>query len=134
MDNRRKYDYITNANEISINSTGITLSVDPPSLYTTIASRTTPAIEAIQVAHISPGDVILLRISDNIDVHGCAEIMTEMKQAFPCNQVLLCNDHVLKDIFILRPDPNLTIDIDANIDIDKMFSDIMKGNPNDFLH
>lgn len=85
MDNRRKYDYITNANEISINSTGITLSVDPPSLYTTIASRTTPAIEAIQVAHISPGDVILLKISDNIDVHECAEIMTEMKQAFPCN-------------------------------------------------
>lgn len=85
MDNRRKYEYINNAHGISVDSTGITLSIDPPSLYTTIASRTTPAIEAIQVAHISPGDVILLKISDNIDVHGCAEIMTEMKQAFPCN-------------------------------------------------
>ena len=88
----------------------------------------TPAIEAIKVAKVSPGDVILLKISDQIDVCQCNQILEEVQKAFPCNNVLLCNSHVLEDISILRPD------LDLAVDIDKMFSDIMKGNPNDFLY
>lgn len=87
-----------------------------------------PAVEAIKVAKVSPGDVILLKISDQIDVYQCNQILEEVQKAFPCNNVLLCNSHVLEDISILRPD------LDLAVDIDKMFSDIMKGNPNDFLH
>ena len=86
----------------------------------------TPAVEAIKVAKVSPGDVILLKISDQIDIYQCNQILEEVQRAFPCNNVLLCNSHVLEDISILRPD------LDLAVDVDKMFSDIMKGNPNDF--
>lgn len=49
-----------------------------------------------QVVNIQPNDVILLRISDNLDLRTCREIQKEMNETFPNNTTLLCNDHIFK--------------------------------------
>lgn len=90
-----------------------------------------------QVINIQPNDVILLRVADNLSLKDCKAIQKEMEQTFPENTVVLCNDHILKGITVLRGETekiNDTVDIKTTIDIDKLFNEIMRGNPNDFLY
>ena len=118
MENRRKYTY--NNTAATLNGTTSTCTGYP-----------------FQVVNIQPNDVILLRISDNMSVRECNLIQQEMEQTFPNNTVILCNDHVLKGITVLRSERTKSdevVDIQTGIDIDKIFDEIMRGNPNDFLH
>ena len=118
MENRRKYTY---------NNTAATLN------GTTGAYTGYP----FQVVNIQPNDVILLRIADNLSLKDCKMIQKEMEQTFPENTVVLCNDHILKGITVLRGETEKasdTVDIKTTVDIDKLFNEIMRGNPNDFLH
>ena len=90
-----------------------------------------------QVLNIQPNDVILLKIADNLSLRECQMIQKEMNETFPNNIVVLCNDHVLKGITVLRGETetvNDTVDIKTTVDVDKLFSEIMRGNPNDFLY
>ena len=90
-----------------------------------------------QVVNIQPNDVILLKIADNLSLRECQMIQKEMNETFPNNIVVLCNDHVLKGITVLRGETetvNDTVDIKTTVDVDKLFSEIMRGNPNDFLY
>lgn len=119
MDNRRKYTYIDNK---ATTSSGII------GTYTGYP---------FQVVNIQPNDVILLRIADNLSLKDCKMIQKEMEQTFPENTVVLCNDHVLKGITVLRGETKKasdTVDIKTTVDIDKIFDTIMRGNPNDFLY
>ena len=92
----------------------------------------------IQTIEVKPNDVLLLRISDNLDLNTCEAIQKEMNEAFPNNVTLLCNNHIFKGLTILRGNTakciNNTVDIYSGINIDKLFDDIMKGNQNDFLY
>lgn len=119
MDNRREYTYTDNK---ATTSSGII------STYTGYP---------FQVVNIQPNDVILLRIADNLSLKDCKMIQKEMEQTFPENTVVLCNDHILKGITVLRGEiekASDTVDIKTTVDIDKIFDTIMRGNPNDFLH
>ena len=118
MDDRRKYTYTNTATTLS--GTAGTYTGYP-----------------FQVVNIQPNDVILLRIADNLSLKDCKMIQKEMEQTFPENTVVLCNDHILKGITVLRGETEKasdTVDIKTTVDIDKLFNEIMRGNPNDFLH
>ena len=118
MDNRRQYEYntLTSTNGVI----GNLKSYD------------------IQTIEVKPNDVLLLRISDDLDLHTCREIQKEMNETFPNNTTLLCNDHIFKGLTILRCDSieqiDETVDIRTGIDVDALFDHIMKGHPNDFLY
>ena len=119
MEKRRKYAYIDNTATTLSGTTGT---------YTGYP---------FQVVNIQPNDVILLRIADNLSLKDCKMIQKEMEQTFPENTVVLCNDHILKGITVLRGETEKasdTVDIKTTVDIDKLFNEIMRGNPNDFLH
>ena len=90
-----------------------------------------------EVVNIQPNDVILLRISDDLDLHTCREIQKEMNETFPNNKTLLCNEHIFKGLTILRGEIETisdTVDIKTTVDVDKIFDVILKGHPNDFLY
>ena len=90
-----------------------------------------------EVVNIQPNDVILLRISDDLDLHTCREIQKEMNETFPNNKTLLCNEHIFKGLTILRGETKTvsdTVDIKTTVDVDKIFDTILKGHPNDFLY
>lgn len=118
MNNRRQYEYntLTSTNGVIGNLKGYD----------------------IQTIEVKPNDVLLLRISDDLDLHTCREIQKEMNETFPNNTTLLCNDHIFKGLTILRCDSieqiDETVDIRTGIDVDALFDHIMKGHPNDFLY
>lgn len=118
MDNRRQYEYntLTSTKGVIGNLKGYD----------------------IQTIEVKPNDVLLLRISDDLDLHTCREIQKEMNETFPNNTTLLCNDHIFKGLTILRYDSieqiDETVNIRTGIDVDALFDHIMKGHPNDFLY
>ena len=107
----------------------------PPSLQKTGTTGTWEGYK-IQKVSLDPGDVLLCHISANMDVHDCTHILDELQKAFPDNTVMLCNEHVLKGMTIIKPTEKVSeiVDIASNIDVDALFDSIMKGHPNDFLH
>lgn len=120
MDNRRTYAY-ADTNKASISGGVIGEYTGYP----------------FQVVNIQPNDVILLKIADNLSLRECQTIQKEMNETFPNNTVILCNDHILKGITVLRGETEKisdTVDILSTIDVDKMFEELLKGNPNDFLY
>ena len=107
MDNRKKYTY-TDTNNTSISGGIIGEYTGYP----------------FQVVNIQPNDVILLKIADNLSLRECQIIQKEMNETFPNNTVVLCNDHILKGITVLRGETEKvsdTVDIVSTIDVDKMF-------------
>lgn len=120
MNNRRQYTY-ADTNQASISGGVIGEYTGYP----------------FQVVNIQPNDVILLKIADNLSLRECQTIQKEMNETFPNNTVILCNDHILKGITVLRGETEKisdTVDILSTIDVDKMFEELLKGNPNDFLY
>ena len=107
----------------------------PPSLQKTSTTGAWKGYE-IQKVSLDPGDVLLCHISANMDVHDCTHILNELQKAFPNNTVMLCNEHVLKGMTVIKPTEKVSeiVDIASNIDVDALFDSIMKGHPNDFLH
>ena len=91
-----------------------------------------------QVVSLQPGDVLLVYISDDTDLDSYRSIMQTLKETFPNNKCMLCNEHVLKGLTVIRTAENKEIndvvDISTNVDVNKLFEEIMKGNPNDFLY
>lgn len=119
MDSRRKYTYADNKTNTLTGVTGAVTGYP------------------FQVVNIQPNDVILLQISDDLDLFQCKSIQQEMNETFPNNTVILCNNHVLKGLTVLRGETEKisdTVDIKTTVDIDKLFNEIMRGNPNDFLY
>ena len=115
MDNRRQYTYTNTAS-----TTGAWKGYD------------------IQAVSLNPGDVLLVHISSYMDLDDCRNIMEMLEETFPNNKCVLCNEHVLKGLTVIRAAETKKIDdvvnISTNIDIDALFDEIMKGNPNDFLY
>lgn len=88
----------------------------------------------IQVMEVKSNDVILLHISPDMDLYNCEALYAEVKKEFPNNTVLIVNKHVLEGISILRNGNTKISLIDDPVDVDKIFDEILKGQPNDFLH
>lgn len=123
------------------NATNV-ISVDDYSNY--LSSESTKGIVGTwkgyeaQVVSLKPGDVLLVHISDDMDLYSCRDIMQTLKETFPNNQCVLCNEHVLKGLTIIREIEREKIDdvvdISKVVDVDKMFEELLKGSPNDFLY
>ena len=92
----------------------------------------------VQAVSLNPGDVLLVHISSHMDLDDCRNIMKMLEETFPNNKCVLCNEHVLKGMTVLRAAENKKVDnivsISTNVDVDKLFEEIMRGNPNDFLY
>ena len=88
----------------------------------------------IQVMEVKSNDVILLHISPDMDLYNCEALYAEVKKEFPNNTVLIVNKHVLEGISILRNGNTKISLIDDPVDVDKIFDEILKGQPNDFLY
>ena len=125
----------------SVINEGDIISMDNRRQYTyTNTASTTRAWKGydIQVVSLNPGDVLLVHISSYMDLDDCRNIMKMLEETFPNNKCVLCNEHVLKGMTVLRAAETKKIDdvvnISTNIDIDALFDEIMRGNPNDFLY
>lgn len=92
----------------------------------------------VQAVSLQPGDVLLVHISSYMDFDDCQEIMKMLEDTFPNNKTLLVNEKVLKGLTVIRAEETKKIDdavnIATNVDIDALFNEIMRGNPNDFLY
>ena len=90
----------------------------------------------IQTIDIKPTDTILVHISDMLDLDDCRNIHTMLKEEYPRNTILLCNEHVLKGMTILRNSEKIDnkVSINTEVDIDKFLDEVLKGHKNDFLY
>lgn len=74
MDNRRQYTYKANPKEYSI-----------------------------QTLQVDPGDVILVHVSEDLDLDNVNAVYEELQKAFPYNSVLIANEYILKGLTIIKP-------------------------------
>ena len=116
-----------------------TISMDNRRQYTHIDGTTgTWKGYDIQTVSLQPNDVILVHVSDNLRLDECQQIMENLREIFPNNQTVLCNEHILKGMTIIRPEKTSKIDdkvdITSVIDVDTLFNDIFERNSNDFLY
>lgn len=92
----------------------------------------------VQAVSLNPGDVLLVHISSYMDLDDCRHIMKTLEETFPENKCVLCNENVLKGLTVIRAAEKKKVDdvvsISTNVDVDKLFEEIMRGNPNDFLY
>ena len=88
----------------------------------------------IQTVEINPNDVILLHISANLSLREIQAIEKEVRSEFPENRVLIVNKQVLEGMTDLRKGTAEISLIEDPVDVNKIFDEIMKGQPNDFLH
>ena len=88
----------------------------------------------IQTVEINPNDVILLHISSNLSLRDIQAIEKEVRSEFPENRVLIVNKQVLEGMTIVKKGSTAINFIEDPIDVNKLFDEIMKGHPNDFLH
>ena len=88
----------------------------------------------IQTVEVNPNDVILLHISPNLSLRDVQAIEKEVRSEFPENRVLVVNRQVLEGMTIVRKGTTAINLIENPVDVDKIFDEIMKGQPNDFLH
>lgn len=88
----------------------------------------------IQTVEINPNDVILLHISSNLSLRDIQAIEKEVRSEFPENRVLVVNRQVLEGMTVLRKGTTEVSLIEDSVDVNKIFDEIMKGQPNGFLH
>ena len=74
MDNRRKYEYKANPKEYSI-----------------------------QTISVEPSDVILVHVSEDLDIDTVNQIYNELQKSFPNNNILIANEYILKGLTIVKP-------------------------------
>lgn len=58
----------------------------------------------IQTISVKPDDVILLQISDYLDLDTTNQIHEAVKEIFSHNSILLANHHILEKLSIIRKD------------------------------
>ena len=88
----------------------------------------------VQTVEINPNDVILLHISSNLTLREIQAIEKEVRSEFPENRVLIVNKQVLEGMTVLRKGTTEVNLIEYPVDVNKIFDEIMKGQPNGFLH
>lgn len=125
------YSYLTNQSTTAVNPS----YVPPASVKQSGITGEWKGYE-IQKVSLEPGDVLLCHISANMKLGDCETILKELQNAFPNNTVMLCNEHVLKGMTVIKPTEKVSsiVDIATEVDIDEVFKEIMKGHPNDFLY
>lgn len=74
MDNRRKYEYKANPKEYNI-----------------------------QTISVEPCDVILVHVSEDLDLDSVNQIFKELEKSFPDNNILIANEYILKGLTIIKP-------------------------------
>ena len=88
----------------------------------------------VQTVEVNPNDVILLHISSNLSLREIQAIEKEVRSEFPENRVLIVNKQVLEGMTVLRKGTTEVSLIEDPVDVNKIFDEIMKGQPNGFLH
>ena len=88
MDNCRKYEYKENPKEYNV-----------------------------QTISVEPGDVILVHVSEDLDLDSVNQIFQELEKSFPDNNILIANEYILKGLTIIRPKTG-TVNIHNHMDTD----------------
>ena len=92
----------------------------------------------VQAISLQLSDVLLVHVSSYMDFDDCQEIIKILEDTFPNNKTLLVNEKVLKGLTVIRAEETKKIDdavnIATNVDVNALFNEIMRGNPNDFLY
>lgn len=125
------YSYLNNQSTTAVNPTYV-----PPASVKQSGITGTWEGYKVQKVSLEPGDVLLCHISANMRLSDCENILKELQDAFPNNTVMLCNEHVLKGMTVLKATEKVSsvLDIATDINVDELFDEIMRGHPNDFLH
>ena len=50
-----------------------------------------------------PGDVILVHVSEDLDIDTINQIYNELQKSFPNNNILIANEYILKGLTIIKP-------------------------------
>ena len=72
----------------------------------------------IQTVNIQPGDTILLRLNDNVDLENAQAIVKMMNELYPECTTIPVNEWFLKGMTILRKSEKIADMVDSSI-IDK---------------
>ena len=64
---------------------------------------TKPESYNIQTVKPDPNDVILVHVSENLDLDSVNAIHKELEKAFPYNSILIANEYILKGLTIIKP-------------------------------
>lgn len=76
----------------------------------------------IETIKVDAGDIILLHLSNDINMEMANCIFKDISKIFPNNQVITCNENILKGLTIIRPSNNNSVGIaTSKIDTDFMF-------------
>lgn len=84
----------------------------------------------IQTIHVDEGDVILLHLSNSLDMDDMNVIHGEVKKMFPKNDILMANEHILQGISIIKKPPVGKISITENFDIKSEYPDLFNWGIN----
>ena len=100
MDNRRKYEYKANPKEYSI-----------------------------QTISVEPGDVILVHVSEDLDLDSVNQIFKELEKSFPDNNILIANEYILKGLTVVKPKTG-TVNVQTNTpnELDKWLNQNVEFN------
>ena len=58
---------------------------------------------SIQTISVEPSDVILVHVSEDLDVDTINQIYNELQKSFPNNNILIANEYILKGLTIIKP-------------------------------
>ena len=80
----------------------------------------TPKPYRIEALPIRDGDVIILHLSNDLDLDSVYSIQKDVQKEFPNNKVLCANDNILKSITVLQSDTTF-YGVDLSLNGELMF-------------
>lgn len=100
------YVYDTNtSNTIRIKDDGWDIGTTPYQKVS-FGKPTKPEPYNIETFNLQKGDVILLHLSEDVDLDTANYLWKDIKEMFPDNNVIVANEYILKGLSILRlPQP-----------------------------
>lgn len=98
----RTGDYVYDYN----NTTGRTFRITDDNIPVVSTEYHSKKPYNIETFNLQKGDVILLHLNEDLDIDTVSDILSNMKEVFPDNTVLVANEYILKGLTILRlPQP-----------------------------
>lgn len=88
-----------------------------------------------ETVEIHPNDVILVHLSENVDLDMANDIMKYMKETFPNNTAIAVNEYILQGMTILRPTDDKIVQIEdiMNKPLEELYPDLFTKKIGDYL-
>ena len=72
--------------------------------YNEYAYKSNPSKYSVQTISVGENDVILIHVSEDLDLDSVNQIFSEMSKCFPNNKVLIANEYILQSLTIIKPE------------------------------